>query len=230
MLKPPTALNTLLMLPSIWFFMRYLRQTFDKRRSEPRDDLLTALLQAEEAGDRLSEDELLAMVFLLIVAGHETTVNLIASGTLALLQHPEQLARLRNDPTLIRSAIEELLRYVNPVETGTERYALEDMTFAGVEIKRGELVFAALASANRDETAFANPDELDITRPKNKHLAFGQGSHYCVGAPLARMEGAIAINLLVQRLPNLRLAVADEQLRWRSSQVVRGLEALPVKF
>ncbi len=228
-LKPPTPLNTLRMLPSIWFFMRYLRQTFAKRRSDPRHDLLTGLLQAEEAGDRMSEDELLAMVFILIVAGHETTVNLIASGTLALLQHPDQWQRLHNDPALIRSAIEELLRFVNPVETGTERYALEDMTFAGVEIKRGELVFASLASANRDEQAFANSDQLDITRAKNKHLAFGQGAHYCVGAPLARMEGAIAINLLVQRLPTLRLAVTDDQLRWRPTQVVRGLEALPVK-
>jgi cytochrome P450 PksS len=176
----------------------------------------------------MSEDELLAMVFVLLVAGHETTVNLIASGTLALLRHPDQLARLRNDPSLIRSAIEELLRFVNPVETATERYAAEDITFAGVEIKRGELVFASLASANRDEQVFANPDELDITRQKNKHLAFGHGAHYCVGAPLARLEGGIAINLLVERLPNLRLAVPAEQLQWRATQIVRGLEALPV--
>lgn len=230
MLKPPTTLNTLAMLPSIWFFMRYLRQTFAKRRAEPSDDLLTALVQAEEAGDRLSEDELLAMVFVLLVAGHETTVNLIASGFLALLEHPDQLALLRSEPTLIRTAIEELLRFVNPVETATERYAAEDMSFAGVEIKRGELIFASLASANRDGEVFAKPDKLDITRQKNKHLAFGQGSHYCVGAPLARLEGAIAINLLVQRLPDLRLAIPASQVRWRATQVVRGLEALPVQI
>lgn len=230
MLKPPTPINTLQMLPSIWFFMRYLRQTFAKRRVEPRDDLLTALLQAEEAGDKMTEDELLAMVFVLLVAGHETTVNLIASGTLALLQHPHQLALLRHDPSLIRSAIEELLRFVNPVETATERYASQDITFGGVEIKRGELVLAALASANRDEQVFTNPDELDITRQKNKHLAFGQGTHYCVGAPLARLEGGIAINLLLERLPNMRLAVADDQLQWRATQIVRGLEALPIRL
>jgi cytochrome P450 PksS len=230
MIATPTTLNKFAMLPAIWSFMRYLRQTFDKRRADPRDDLLTALLQAEEAGDKLNPDELLSMVFVLLVAGHETTANLIASGTLALLQHPDQLALLRNDPTLIRSAVEELLRFANPVETATERYAREDMDFGGAAIQRGEMVLAALASANRDETVFANADELDITRAKNKHLAFGMGSHYCVGAPLARMEGAIAINLLVQELPNLRLAIPAEQLRWRSTQIVRGLEALPVKL
>ena len=174
---------------------------------DPRDDLLTALLQAEEAGDQMNEDELLAMVFVLLIAGHETTVNLIGSGTLALLQHPDELARLRQEPTLIRPAIEELLRFVSPVETATERYAVTDLTLAGVAIQRGELVLAALASANRDEQVFAQADILDITRAKNKHLAFGQGSHYCLGAPLARMEGAIAINLLAQRLPDLHLAV-----------------------
>jgi cytochrome P450 PksS len=228
--KPPTPFNTLQMVPAIWFFMRYLRQIFAKRRIEPQDDLLTALVQAEEGGDRLSEDELLAMVFLLLIAGHETTVNLIASGTLALLQHPEQRARLRGEPTLIRSAVEELLRFTNPVETATERYAAADVTVAGVEIRRGETVIAALASANRDAQFFANPDELDLARQKNKHLAFGHGAHYCLGAPLARMEGAIAINLLVQRLPNLRLALPAEQLKWRPTLFVRGLEALPVRL
>jgi cytochrome P450 PksS len=228
--KPPTTLNTLQMVPAIWFFMRYLRQVFEKRRIEPQDDLLTALVQAEEGGDRLSEDELLAMVFLLLIAGHETTVNLIASGTLALLQHPDQQARLRDEPTLIRSAVEELLRFTNPVETATERYVAADVTVAGVKLQRGETVIAALASANRDAQVFANPDELDLARQKNKHLAFGHGAHYCLGAPLARMEGAIAINLLVQRLPNLRLALPAEQLQWRPTLFVRGLEALPVRF
>lgn len=230
MLLPPTALNHYRMLPAIWFFFRYLRQTFAKRRSDPRDDLLTALLQAEEAGDQMSEDELLAMVFLLLLAGHETTVNLIASGTLALLQFPDQLALLRQDPTLNRSAVEELLRYTSPAETASERYALKDLTLQGAAIQRGEQVLVALASANRDESVFPDPDTLDIRRQKNKHLAFGQGIHYCVGAPLARMEGAIAFNLLAQRLPKLRLAVPADQLKWRASDTVRGLEALPVQI
>lgn len=229
MLLPPTALNHYRMLPAIWFFLRYLRQTFAKRRGDPRDDLLTALLQAEEAGDQMSEDELLAMVFLLVLAGHETTVNLIASGMLALLQFPEQLDLLRQDSTLNRSAVEELLRYTSPAETASERYALEDLALQGAAIKRGEQVLVALASANRDESAFPDLDTLDLRRQKNKHLAFGQGIHYCVGAPLARIEGAIAFNLLAQRLPNLRLAVPAGQLKWRASDTVRGLEALPVQ-
>jgi cytochrome P450 PksS len=148
---------------------------------------------------------------------------------LALLQFPEQLALLRQDPTLNRSAVEELLRYTSPVETATERYALEDLTLQGAAIRQGEQVLVALASANHDESVFADAERLDIRRQKNKHLAFGMGIHYCVGAPLARMEGAIAFDLLAQRLPNLRLAVAADQLKWRASMTVRGLEALPVK-
>lgn len=227
--KPQTKLYPLQMVPASWFFMRYLRQLFEERRLRPTDDLVTALVQAEEAGDKLSEDELLAMVFILLVAGHETTVNLIASGMLALLEHPDELARLRAEPSLIRTGIEELLRYTNPVETATDRYAAEDLTLGGVEIKRGELVIAALASANRDESVFANADALDLSRQKNKHLAFGHGAHYCLGAPLARMEGSIAINLLVQRMPDLRLAVPADKLRWRMTPFVRGLEALPLR-
>jgi cytochrome P450 len=230
LLRPPTTLNLLGAILPLWSFMRYLRGIFAERRARPQDDLLTALLQAEEAGDRLSEDELLAMVFLLLIAGHETTVNLIASGTLALLEHPGQLQLLRTRPELIRSAVEELLRFTCPVETATERYAREDLTLQGQTIRRGELVLAVIASANRDEHVFARPDELDLTREPNRHLAFGQGSHFCLGAPLARLEGQIAINLLVERLPGLRLAVAPEKLRWRATPVVRGLEALPLAF
>ncbi len=229
-LKTPTPINMLLAIPSLAAFMRYLRRLFAERRSHPRDDLLTALVQAEEAGDHMSEDELLAMAFLLIVAGHETTVNLIGSGVLALLQHPDQLALLRSDPTLIRSAVEELLRFAAPVEQATERYARTAVTIAGVTIPQGALTLAVLASANRDEEYFTQPDQLDITRAKNRHLAFGYGIHACVGMPLARLEGQIAINTLVQRLPKLRLAVAPTQLRWRATPHVRGLAALPVRF
>jgi len=228
-LQTPTTLNMALALASFASMMRYFRTFFAERRRDPQNDLITALVQAEEAGDRLSENELLAMVTLLLIAGHETTVNLIASGTLALLQHPDQLALLRSNPALIRPAVEELLRFTAPVEQATERYAREEVTIAGVTIPRGALTLGVLASANRDEHVFDRPDQLDITREKNRHLAFGYGVHACVGMPLARMEGQIALNALVQRLPNLRLALPAEQLCWRATPNVRGLAALPVR-
>jgi cytochrome P450 len=206
----------------------YLKRIFKRRRADPRDDLITALVQAEEAGDRLTEDELLAMVFVLLVAGHETTVNLIGSGALALLENPEEMRLLRRKPDSIKTAIEELLRYVNPVEQATQRYAREDVTLHGITIPKGEMVLAVIASANRDASQFADPDRLDLTRENNKHLAFGQGIHYCVGAPLARLEGQIAIQTLVERMPDLGLAKAPDALRWRPGLTVRGLEALPV--
>ncbi len=217
-------------VPNVMLFLRYIRKLVKARQANPQDDLISALVQAEEAGDQLSEDELLAMIFLLLVAGHETTVNLIGNGVLALLEHPDQLTKLRNDPTLIKSAVEELARFHSPVEWATERYAREDVTIAGVTIPRGELVHAVLASANRDERQFPNPDVLDITRTPNKHLAFGQGMHYCLGAPLARMEVQIAIATLLRRLPDVQLAAMPETLRWRRELVLRGLEALPVGF
>jgi cytochrome P450 PksS len=217
-------------LPSAMAFLRYIRRLIKKRRVDPGDDLTTALVQAEEAGEQLSEDEMLSMVFLLLVAGHETTVNLIGNGTLALLDHPDEMERLRNDPALIKSAIEELLRYDSPLETATERFALEDVTIEGVTIPRGETVFAVIASANRDDRQFENPDQLDITREPNKHLSFGLGVHYCLGAPLARLEGQIAINALLARAPELRLAGERGALRWRRGLVLRGLEALPVRL
>ncbi|HEX6291983.1 MAG TPA: cytochrome P450 [Herpetosiphonaceae bacterium] len=217
-------------LPSIWLFMRYLRKRFEERRAAPQDDLITALVQAEEAGDRLSEDELLAMVLLLLIAGHETTVNLIANGTLALLEHREQMERLRGEPELIKPAIEELLRYTSPVYTSTERFAREDLTLCGVMIRRGEQVLAVIASANRDEQHFERPDALDLARDPNRHLSFGQGIHYCLGAPLARLESQIAVDMLLRRMPDLRLATAPDALRWRRGLVLRGLHALPVAF
>jgi cytochrome P450 PksS len=209
-------------------FLRYTRKLIKARRAQPRDDLVSALIRAEEAGRQLSEDELVAMVVLLLVAGHETTVNLIGNGTLALLEHPDQLEKLRDDPSLIRPAVEELLRFGSPVEAATERFAREDVTIAGVTIPRGEMVLAVIASANRDERQFANPDKLDITREPNRHLAFGLGAHFCLGAALARMEGQIAIGTLLRRAPGLRLAVEPGALRWRPGLVLRGLKALPV--
>jgi cytochrome P450 PksS len=222
--------NPLFALLSILRFINYPRTLIKLRRAQPKDDLISALVKAREGNDHLTDDEIVAMIVLLLTAGHETTVNLIASGTLALLQHADQMARLREEPTLIKPAIEELVRYVAPVETATERYARDDVTIAGTTIPKGELVLGVLASANRDPKHFTDPDTLDIAREHNRHLGFGQGMHYCLGAPLARLEAQIAISTLVKRAPNLRLKVAPDQLRWRKGFIVRGLEALPVSL
>lgn len=211
-------------------FATYFRALFADKRANPQDDLVTALLLAEEEGDVLSEDELVAMVFLLLIAGHETTVNLIGNGMLALLRHPDQLRLLRDDPTLISPAVEELLRYDGPVETSTLRYAAMDIEIDGVTIPKGEIVLVVLASANRDADHFADADRLDITRTDNRHLAFGRGVHFCLGAALARLEGQIAIATLIRRLPELRLAVPIDQLEWRPGILLRGLRALPIVF
>jgi cytochrome P450 PksS len=217
-------------IPNALALLHYIRQIIKKRRANPRDDLVGALDLAEQAGDRLSEEELLAMVVLLLVAGHETTVNLIGNGALALLEHPEQMEKLRNEPTLIKSAVEELLRYTSPVETATERYAREDVTIAGVTIRRGEMVAPVVASANRDERQFPNADKLDLSREPNKHLSFGLGTHFCLGASLARLEGQIAFSTLLRRVMDLRLTGTTSALRWRPGLITRGLEALPVGF
>ncbi len=218
------------LLPHMQAFTDYLRALFEEKRENPKDDLISALVRAEEAGDKLSEDELLAMVFLLLVAGHETTVNLIGNGVLALLQHPDQLQKLTEDPSLIKPAIEELLRYDGPVETSSERFAREDIRIGETVIPRGEMVLVVLASADHDPERFPNPDALDITRADNKHVAFGKGIHFCMGAPLARMEGQIAINTLLRRMPGLQLKDSPESLSWRPGLVLRGLRGLPVKF
>jgi len=225
-----SKLSLLRALPAVLALLRYVRKIVKKRRSEPRDDLASALVRAEEAGDQLSEDELVAMIVLLLIAGHETTVNLIGNGTLALLEHPEQMDQLRKNPAMIQSAVEEMLRYNGPLAMATERFASEDVSVSGVAIPRNALVFAVLGSANRDEQQFPNPDNLDLARADNKHVAFGLGIHYCLGAPLARLEGQIAINTLLQRAPALRLAVPREKLRWRRGYVLRGLNSLPVAF
>ena len=223
-----SAWNMVLSIPGLVAFLRYLRWLVRLRRANPQDDLVSELVMAEEAGDHLSEDELLAMIAILLIAGHETTVNLIGNATLALLQHPAQASQLQANPSQIKPAIEELLRYTSPVDLTTERYAREDLEIAGVMIPRGALVFGVLGSANRDERQFPNANTLDLLRDPNRHLAFGQGSHYCVGAPLARMEGQIAMNTLLRRFPNLRLTQAPERLQWRRGILLRGLESLPV--
>ena len=225
-----TGIDFLRALPTTWLSIRYVRKLIGERRAHPHDDLVTALVQAEEAGDKLSEDELLAMVVLLLIAGYETTVNLIASGTLALIQHPQQRDRLQQNPALAEPAIEELLRYTSPGDIATIRIAREEVTIGCVTIPLGELVLAVLGSANHDESQFPDPETLDITREPNRHLAFGQGVHFCLGAPLARLEGQIALTTLFRRFPNLRLAEAPESLRWRKGLFFRGLEQLPVAF
>ncbi len=200
------------------------------KRAQPHDDLISQLTQAEEAGERLREDEPVAMVFLLVVAGHETTVNLIGNGALALMQFPDQLERFRADPRLDATAIEELLRFHSPIEVSTERYAREMIEIAGITIPIGALVYGLISSANRDDTEFQHPDRLDLGREKNRHLAFGQGIHYCLGAPLARLEGQIALRRLIDRIPGLHEAVPRSSLRWRKGLNLRGLETLPVAW
>ncbi len=215
-------------LPHLWLVMRYFRKLFADRRAQPGDDLVSALVQAEDAGDRLTERELMGMSLLLLLAGYETTINLIASGALALLEHPAQRARFVEDPSLSASAVEEVLRFTSPLEMTPPRVAREDLAIGSVTIRRGELLSVVVGSANRDETQFPEPDVFDITRDPNRHLSFGQGIHFCLGAPLARMEGAIALTTLFRRFPALRLALPASALRWRKLLPLRGLEALPV--
>lgn len=208
-------------------FSDYLKGLIAERRTHPRDDLVSALAAAEEAGDKLNERELISTCILLLVAGHETTVNLIGSGVYALLRHPDEMRRLQDDPALIKTAVEEFLRYDSPVQM-TARFALEDMEFAGQTFRKGQQVGIMLAAANRDPAQFDNPDALDITRQDNKHIAFGNGIHYCVGAPLARVEGEIAISTLLRRMPDIRLSAAPPH--YRPTFILRGLKSLPVEF
>jgi len=223
--------GVLMQIPTGNRLLRLFDALIQQRRAEPREDLISALVQAEEDdGDRLSADDLIAMVFLLLLAGHETTVNLIGTGTLALIQHPEQQEALRARPEGIQCAIEELLRFTSPAIFSAPRYAREDLELHGHQIARGTPIFAGLAAANRDERAFTDPDALDLARDPNKHLAFGVGIHFCMGAPLARLEGSLAINALLQRFPGMRLAVPAPQLKWRLPGNIRGLQALPLRL
>lgn len=226
----PDFARALVLVPTLLRFKSYLRGLIKERRARPKDDLISTMVLAKEGTDQMTDDEVLAMIFLLLSAGHETTVNLIGTGMLALLQHPDQLTKWPSDSTQAKTAIEELVRFVCPVEMATKRYAREDITIAGTTIPRGELVLGVIASANRDASAFTDPDTLDITRENNKYLAFGLGAHYCVGAPLARIEGQIGITTLLARFPNVSLQIPADQLKWRGTFIVRGLETLPVTF
>lgn len=211
-------------------FIAYLDALFAQRRAAPTDDLVSALVQAEEAGDTLSENELSSMVVLLIVAGHETTVSLITNAVHALLSHPAQLAELSADPSLLPGAVEELLRFDSPVERTITRWAAADVELGERTIARGDLVIAVIGSANRDEARFPQADELDVRRADNKHVGFGRGPHFCLGAPLARLETEIALGTLLRRLPGLRLAIAPEDLYWRPIPLFRSLASLPVEW
>ena len=224
------GVSPLFLLPSMLRLVWYLWRLIASRRRRPENDLVSALVRAQEGDDRLADDEILAMTLLLLSAGHETTVNMIGSGMLALLEHPAELARLAREPERIGTAVEELLRFAGPAETATERYATRDVEIAGTRIPKGELVLAVLASANRDGARFERPDVLDIARSSNRHVSFGVGLHHCLGAPLARMEAAVSIGALVARAPRLRLRVPVKPLRWRPGFILRGLEALPVSF
>jgi cytochrome P450 PksS len=223
-----TPWGLLASLPDLLATVRYERWLVAEKRAHPADDLVSDLVKAEEAGDKLDSDELLSMIGLLLTAGHETTTNLIGNGVLALLENPDALHRLRDDQSLTESAVEELLRYASPVETSTFRYAREDLELAGTTIRRGEMVLGVIASANRDPRQFKDPDTLDPARTPNKHLSFGLGGHFCLGAPLARLEGRIAFNALLRRFSRLALEYRDRPPRWRRGMVFRGLERLPM--
>jgi cytochrome P450 len=199
-----------------------------RQTDRPRDGLLAALIQAEEAGDRLTEDELVAMVFLLLVAGHETTLHQIAGSVLLLLDHPEQLHTLTADWTLAESAVPELLRYLSFAQISKPRFAREECTFSGRSMRRGQMIFACLAAANTDPAVFENPERLDLRRQPNHHLAFGEGIHYCLGASLARVEVEIALRCFFTRFPGLRLAVPRSRVRFSPRPGMRGLVSLPL--
>jgi cytochrome P450 len=212
-------------------FVAYLRALFEERRREPGEDLVSALVAVQDGGDTLSEEELSSMVALLIVAGHETTVSLIGNAVLALLTHPERRAAIERDPSLLPRAVEELIRYDGPVERALNRWAAVDVELRGQTIRRGESVIVILGAADRDPERFEEADTLDLASQREaRHLGFGRGSHFCLGAPLARLEAEIALGTLLRRLPGLRLAVSQDDLRWRPAPLFRSLIALPVAW
>ena len=205
----------------------YLASIIGERRANPGDDLLSALIEAEEDGGHLSDDELMSTAILLLVAGNETTTNLIGNGMFALLRHPEEFRRVWDDPALVPSAVEEMLRFDSPVQL-TNRLAKEDLNIAGTAVKRGQVVYLMLGAANRDPVQFPDPDRFDVTRANNKHVAFGAGAHFCVGAPLARLEARIVVRTLRERYPNLRLS--SDIPKYRENFNLRGLKALRLNY
>jgi cytochrome P450 len=217
-------------MPALFRLVAYFERHFEECRRRPRPGLMTALVQAEQDGDRLSGDELLAMAFLLLLAGHETTVHLIGGGTLALLEAPEQKARLLADWSLVPLAVEELLRFVCPVQVAKPRYVRRDLEFRGRPLRRGDVLIPMLASANADPGRFDSPDRMDLTRSPNPHVAFGTGSHFCLGAQLARVEAQVVTEKLFMRFPKLSLAVPPTALGYTGRLGIRALTALPVRL
>jgi cytochrome P450 len=209
-------------------FVTYLNELIERRSQDLGDDLLSRLIEAEEAGESLDRTELLSMMVLLLIAGHETTVNLVGNGLLALLDHPEQHELLRREPELIGSAVEEMLRFNGPVEIPPPRWAFDDVEIGGVVVPKGELVAPVLLAANRDPDRFADPDAFDVTRRPNDHIAFGHGIHFCLGAPLARLEASVAFARLLERFERIELAVERESLRWSGGLLIHGVDELPV--
>jgi cytochrome P450 len=208
----------------------YFAELIAARRSEPGDDLVSALACDSGGADGLTGNELVSTVFLLVMAGFDTTVNLIASGALALLTNPGEKARLRQDPSLLPAAVEELLRFTNPVNHANDRFTTEDVPIGDVVIPAGEWVLPAISSANRDPAQFPDPDRLDLGRDTSGHVAFGHGIHHCLGAPLARMEAEVALGALLARFPRISLAITPSELRWRPVSLMNGLESLPVRL
>jgi cytochrome P450 len=209
----------------------YLAGLIEAKRADPGEDVLSRMIHAvDDGGDRLSPDELIGMSVLLLIAGHETTVNLIGNGMRALFAHPDQLAGLRADFGLMDGAVEEMLRYDGPVETCTERLSLEDVELDGVTIPAGSPVLIAMADADRDPERFKDPDRFDIRRDARGHIAFGHGLHYCLGAPLARLEGRIAIRSLLERCPDIAADADESTLQWMPGMLMRGVRKLPVRW
>ncbi|MGW7578035.1 cytochrome P450 family protein [Streptomyces sp. NPDC054765] len=217
-------------LRSVTSLLDYSRWLIVKRRHTPQDDLLSTLISARDEGEGLTEDELTSMIFLLLIAGHETTVNLIGNGVHALLDHPGQLDLLRERPELLDGAIEELLRYDSPVQTTTPYRTAQPVEVGGVTLPEGAVVYFALLAANRDDRRFPSGTGLDITREGPAHVAFGHGIHHCLGAPLARIEARTVLRTLLDRFPDLRLAVPTEDLFRTPSMIMNGLAALPVRL
>jgi cytochrome P450 len=227
--RSPTLFGMLLAVPTLFRLQKYFRRQFAQCREQPRPGLMTALVQAEQDGETLSEDELLAMAFLLLVAGFETTVHLLSGGTLALLQAPGQKERLVGDWSLLPSAVEELLRFVSPVQMSEPRYVMRDVVFHGQSLRRGDHIVAWLGAANADPARFPNPEKLDLSRSPNPHVGFGSGMHFCLGAQLARAEAQVGLERLFSRYPRLALGVADSELRYSGNMLLRALVALPVR-
>lgn len=225
-----SLIGILLGLRGLGKLIRYVREEIARQSRHPRDGLLAALIQAEEAGDRLSEDELVAMVFLLLAAGHHTTLHQIAGSVLLLLDHPQQHRELTADWGIVDTAVQELLRYLSFAQVSKPRYAREDTEFYGQTIRRGQMIFACLAAANADPQRFDNPEQLDLRRQPNRHLAFGTGIHVCLGARLASVETEIALQRLFTRFPTLELAVPRSQILYTTHPGTRGLAALPVHW